>query len=158
MPPANADTGMIVFVGRFQNDDFVSRIDHAQQSGNHGFGNSAGDGDMPVGIDLLSVKPPALLRDGLAEAGLSPGHSILIPSAAHGLLGLGENFFRWIEIREPLCQQDRSLVKCITRDGADHGLLKIVKPVGSVGFHGRQFMRFAMIQSPPKLHPQRMAG
>ncbi|HTR39183.1 MAG TPA: hypothetical protein VMH80_25075 [Bryobacteraceae bacterium] len=50
---------MIVFVGRFQNDDFVSRIDDTLQSGNHGFGNSAGEGGVPVGIDLLSVKSPA---------------------------------------------------------------------------------------------------
>src|SRR5688572_20392121 len=92
---------------------------------------------MLVGIDFLPVKPAALLRNRLAEAGLSPGHSILIPSASHGLLGRGENLLRRVEIREPLRQQDRSLVKCITCNGADHRFLKILKPVCSVIFHGR---------------------
>src|SRR6185436_4248247 len=130
------DTRMIVFVGRFQDHDFLARIDDTQQCGNDGFGNSAGHRDMLVGIDLLAVKPEALLRNRRAKAGLPPGHAILIPPVSHRLLGRGENFLRWIKVREPLRQQDRSLVKRITRDGADHRFLKIMKPVGGVSFHG----------------------
>src|SRR5688572_11444330 len=91
---------------------------------------------MLVGFDLLAVKPATLFRNRRAEAELSPRHTILIPSASHRLLRRGENFLRWIEVREALRQHDRSLIKCITRDGADRGFLKISKPVGRVSFHG----------------------
>src|SRR6185503_16324557 len=91
---------------------------------------------MLVGIDLLAIKAEALFRNRRAEAGLPPGHTILIPAVSHRLLGRGENFLRWIKVREPLRQQDRSLVERITRDRTDHGFLKIIQPVGSVSFHG----------------------
>src|SRR4029079_16336151 len=90
---------------------------------------------MLVGIDFLTVKSAALFRNCHAEAGLSPSHPILIPPVAHRFLGRGENFMWWIEVRESLRQQDRSLVKCVTRDGADHGFLKILKPLSGVSFH-----------------------
>ena len=57
-------------------------------------------------------------------------------SASHRFLGRGEDLLRRVEIRESLRQQDRSLVECITRDGADHGFLKIMEPLGCVNFHG----------------------
>jgi len=119
-----------------QDTSTPDEINWIVQGGNYGFGHSAGHRDMLLGIDFLAVKPEALLRNRLAEAGLSPGHSILIPSASHRLLGRGENFLRRVEIRKSLRQQDRSLIEGITRDGADHGFLKIVEPVGGVSFHG----------------------
>ena len=57
-------------------------------------------------------------------------------SASHRFLGRGEDLLRRVEIRESLRQQGRSLIKCITRDGADHGFLAISKPVCRVNFHG----------------------
>src|SRR5690349_25089917 len=92
---------------------------------------------MLVGINFLAVEPAALIRNGRAEAGLTPRHTILIPSVSHRLLGRGENFLRWIEVREPLRQQDRALVECITRDGTDYGFLKITKSVGGESFHAK---------------------
>ena len=58
-------------------------------------------------------------------------------SASHRFLGRGEDLLRSVEIRESLRQQDRSLIECITRDGTDHGFLKISKPVCSVCFHSK---------------------
>ena len=78
---------------------------------------------MPVGIDFLGVKPAALLRNCGAQAGLSPGDAVLITSVSHRHLGGGENFLRWIEVRESLRQEDRSLVEGVARDRADHGFL-----------------------------------
>src|SRR5689334_7704138 len=91
---------------------------------------------MLVGIYFLAVKSATLFRNRCAEAGLAPGHAVLIPPVSHCLLGRGENFLRRIEVREALRQQDRSLFKTISRDGADHGFLQILKPLGAVSFHG----------------------
>ena len=70
---------------------------------------------------------------------LPPGHPVLISSTSHRFFGRDENFLRGFEVREPLRQQDCSLIKCITRDGPDYGFLKILKPVGGVGFHGGRY-------------------
>src|SRR5262245_8122426 len=114
---------------------------------------------MLVGIDFLAVKAAALFRNRRAEAGLPPGHTILIPPVSHRLLGGGKNFLRWSEVREASRQQDRSLVKGITRDGADDGFLKIVKPVGSVSFHSCHIRRSDTVtRNPLKQHRQQKAG
>src|SRR4051812_37137781 len=102
---------------------------------------------MLVGIDFLAVKPAALFRNCRAETGLPPGHTILIQPVSHRLLGCRENFLRWIKVRESLRQQDRAFLKCVTRDGADHGFLKIMEPLGGVSFHDSQFTTLQSSQS-----------
>jgi hypothetical protein len=87
---------------------------------------------MLLGIDFLAVKPTALFRNRGREGWAVP-RSYHIDSARFALPSRPR---RELPAVEPLRQQDRSLVKCITRDGADHGLLKIIEPVGCVSFHG----------------------
>ena len=74
----NDRVGTVILIERFENDDFVTRINNRQQHINHGFRRTARDGDLALGIDVDAHEFFRLINQRVAEILGAPGDRILI--------------------------------------------------------------------------------
>ncbi len=79
--------GSVVFVERFEDNDFVAGIDDGHHGGHHGFGGTAADGDFALGIVGNVLGAGEFFDDGVAERLGAPSDGVLIDVVGDGLAG-----------------------------------------------------------------------
>ena len=125
----------IVFIKRFEHDDFFARVDGRHQRGDHPFGRAAAYGQVGLRVELHTVIAQRFRDNPVAQALGAPGDRILVMVVhnrpAGGVLDLG----RRREVGEALGQVHRFMLGSDAGHLPDHRFLELGCFVGNKFSH-----------------------
>ena len=84
---AKHDVRTVVFVERFEDDDFVTGVDRRKKRCDHAFGRAAANGDLTFGIERDTVVALYFVDDGITELFRAPRDGVLVVVVVDSTMG-----------------------------------------------------------------------
>ena len=121
--------GAIVLVERFRDHDLVPGVHDAEHRGHHRLRGSARDDDVRLRVRVDPVEPLRLRGDRVPEGLGAPRDRVLLIGPSKSLAGGLDDLLRRVEVREPLGEVDRAVLRGDAGHLPNHALREVLDAV-----------------------------